>query len=520
MKKLLSLVLALTLALSVCGGLSALAADADWITIQIPVYDRNNPGLPPVDNNYWTNYIQENFGNPNKIKVEYVAIPRTDCIAKFNTLLISGEAPDLIFDYDYPNMVAFATSGALQPIDLAQLKENAPNFYAAREQLFHWGELDGEQMFICADRPTAYNYAAVIRQDWLDAVGKGMPQTIDEYTDVLRAFKEAKLGGEDTIPLAMYLPMPNQFFDYEFRDYPYPEDQLAMYSDLSIAPFTSDSFKAMLKWYNTLYSEGLISPEFALDADQTKARADFMNGKAGVYNFYLQKEPPVIQTLIQNVPDAKLSVLSPLARKTANGQPVEFKYAGYGMVMGINEACEHPDAVYKFLDWMVQPENLFIMQNGFEGKQYSLDANGLPVPTPDYAEADQMNYGSNKDMWCVVIEGKLYGDGSTEAAIAAQKTYLPAGFEYLLDDRYEDYQKHIVPYWYSNFRFDRALKTPAEYAETLKAKFQQYTVELIMGSPDQFDAKFEEFKKDYLESGYQEVLDERLAVYNEMKAKG
>ena len=519
MKKLLSLALVLAMALSLVSSLTALAAEDDWITLQIPVYDRNNPGLPPVDNNYWIDYIQEQFGNPNQIKLEYVAIPRTAAIDKFNSLILSGDAPDLIFDYDYPNMVAFASAGALSPIDMAQLQEVAPTFYASTQELHHWGVLSGEQMFLTANRPTAYNYATVIRQDWLDAVGKAMPANIDEYVDVLRAFKEAKLGGEDTVPLTVFLPQPNQFFDYAFRDYPYPEDQLAMYGDLAIAPFTTDSFKAMLQWYNTLYNEGLISPEFALDADQTKARADFMNGKAGVYGFYLQKEPPVIQTLMENVPDAKLSILSPLSMKTANGQPVEFKYAGYGMVMGINEACEHPEAVYKFLEWMVQPENLFILQNGVEGVHYTLDEAGLPVPVADYAGADAMNYGSNKDMWCVVIEGKIFGDGSTEAAIKAQRTYLPTGFEYLLDDRYADYQAHIIPHWYPNFQFDRAITSASEYSETLRAKFQQYTTELIMCTPEEFEAKYESSKADYLASGYQEVLDERLSVYNEITGK-
>lgn len=517
MKKLLSVVLLLSMVL----GLAPLAlAEEGWVTIQIPVYDRNTPGLPPVDNNFWTEYIQENFGNPNQIKVEYVAIPRTQSIDKFNTLLISGEAPDLIFDYDYPNMVAFASSGALQPIDLAQLQEVAPNFYAFTEELMHWGELGGEQMFICARRPTAYNYGTVIRQDWLDAVGKEMPKNIDEYTDILRAFKAAKIAGEDTIPLAMFLPQPNQFFDYPFRDYPYPEEDLALYSDLTIVPLTTDSFKTMLKWYNTLYNEGLVSPEFALDSDQTKARADFMNGKAGVYAFYLQKEPPVIQTLMENVPEAKLSILPATALQTENGKPVEFKYAGYGMVMGINESCEHPEAVYKFLDWMCQPENLFVLQNGFEGINYTLDEAGLPVPIPvaegQQPPKEQLNYGSNKDMWCVVIEGKLFGDGSEEASIAAQKTYLPAGFEYLLDDRYQDYQENVMPYWYSNFQFDRALEKTNEYKDTLKAKFQQYAVELIMAKPEEFEAKYEAAKADYLKSGYQEVLDERLAVYKEI----
>ena len=37
--------------------------------IKVEVFDRGTPGQTPVDNNYWTKWIQENFGNPNNIKV-------------------------------------------------------------------------------------------------------------------------------------------------------------------------------------------------------------------------------------------------------------------------------------------------------------------------------------------------------------------------------------------------------------------------------------------------------------------
>lgn len=39
------------------------------------------------------------------------------------------------------------------------------------------------------------------RQSWLDEVGMEVPTTTDEVYDVLKAFKDAKLGGEKTIPM-------------------------------------------------------------------------------------------------------------------------------------------------------------------------------------------------------------------------------------------------------------------------------------------------------------------------------
>ena len=52
-----------------------------------------------------------------------------------------------------------------------------------------------------------------MRQDWLKKVGKELPKTLDEMLDVARAFKEAKLGGEDTVGLGMF----NSNANYDYR---------------------------------------------------------------------------------------------------------------------------------------------------------------------------------------------------------------------------------------------------------------------------------------------------------------
>ena len=46
-------------------------------------------------------------------------------------------------------------------------------------------------------------HVAYIRQDWLDELGMDMPKTKEELGEYLYAVKEAKLGGDNTIPWAM-----------------------------------------------------------------------------------------------------------------------------------------------------------------------------------------------------------------------------------------------------------------------------------------------------------------------------
>ena len=488
------------------------------VTIQIPVYDRGVEGQAPVDDNYWTRWIQKEFGDKNNITVEYVAIPRTDEVNKFNMLLAAGDAPDIIFHYDFPAAVAYYDAGAIQKIDIDMLKKYAPTYYQKNVDLdmLKYGVLNGEQYFIFASRPTAYNYLTMIRQDWLDKVNMSMPTNLEEYINVLKAFRDNKLGGPNTIPLAHRLPYPNGYFANAYRPYPIPEEELALYSDLSVVALTWEPVKQNIKTDNLLYNEKLISQNFALDSDGTKAKADFVNGVAGVYGDYLTKQG-IIDVLLSNVPDAKLSLLPATAGVPKGGVPAERAYWPFGMIIGFNSASSEDEvkATMMLLEWMIQPDNLFTLQNGIEGKTYTIGDDGLPIAIGDYKGEERLNYNSNKDLWCLVIEGKDYG--SPEANLKVQKTtYAPDGFEFLIQDRYEECVAN-QKYWYTDFLFDTGISAVSEYKAILQEKFQEFYTQLVMCPPSEFETLYEKYCKEYLDAGFQKIIDEKKAVYERMK---
>jgi len=490
------------------------------VTIQIPVYDRGVEGLPPVDDNYWTRWIQKEFGDKNNITVEYVAIPRADEVNKFNMLLAAGDAPDIIFHYDFPAAVAYKDAGAIQPIDIDMLKEYAPTYYQKNVDLdmLKYGFIDNQQYFIFASRPTAYNWLTMIRQDWLDKLNMPMPTNLDEYLNVLRAFRDNKLGGPNTVPQTHRLPYPNGYFANAYRPYPIPEEELALYSDLSVVALTWEPVKQNIKTDNLMYNEGLISPNFALDSDGSKAKAEFVTGVGGVYGDYLTKEG-IIDVLLSNVPDAKLSLLPATAGVPKGGVPAERAYWPFGMIIGFNSASSEDEvkATMMLLEWMIQPENLFTLQNGIEGKTYKMGDDGLPIAIGDYKGEERMNYNSNKDLWCLVIEGKDYG--SEEANLKVQMTtFAPDGFEYLIKDRYEECVAN-QKYWYTDFLFDTGISAVSEYKAILQEKFQEYYTQLVMCNPSEFDALYERLCKEYLDAGFQKIIDEKKAVYERMKGR-
>ncbi len=91
---------------------------SDKVTITVPVYDRSKDGYPAVDDNYWTKWVQSEFGDKYNIEVDYVAIPCGDVMTKYSMLIAAEQTPTILMEYDFPKVAQWANDGAMQEIDL------------------------------------------------------------------------------------------------------------------------------------------------------------------------------------------------------------------------------------------------------------------------------------------------------------------------------------------------------------------------------------------------------------------
>lgn len=492
------------------------------VEIKIPVYERGNQGQPPAEANYWTKWIAEKVLKDINVKITYVPIPRTTDLDKFNMLLAANEAPDIIFSYDYPVMTSFFGRGVLQEIPKDLLKKNAPNYVEyVGEDVLKYGEVNGKQMYLTAKRPLSYTpYGSIIRQDWLDAVGMKNPTSTDEFIAVMKAFKEKDPGGvgaKNVIPFAMSLKgAKSQVQNYGFRTNPLPEEQLALYSDVQIAALTWEPEKERLQFLNKLYNEGLISSEWALDKDNKKAEADFMNSKAGVFAFAtgpMASDPPIVQTIVKNVPTAKFTVLDFGWQVKPGNENVGRDYWPFGMLSGVNANCKNLEAVLKFFDWMSKPDILNTLQNGIEGKNYTLK-DAVPIPISDFKGEENLLNGTGKDIWCLVAEGKDTGDPAQNLKVETIQR-APAGFEYLWQQNFDQMAKQKR---YPDFIFNKPVTSTTKYVKALDAKWEEALAKLIMSKPEEFENIYKQVSKEYLEAGYQEILNEKKQLYDDMKA--
>ena len=88
-------------------------APADATTLSVMIYERGNTTetYGSATDNYWTRWIQQEFGDPNNITLTFVPVPRSEDAQKVNTMMASDSAPDIIFSYDSNMIMQFGKDG-------------------------------------------------------------------------------------------------------------------------------------------------------------------------------------------------------------------------------------------------------------------------------------------------------------------------------------------------------------------------------------------------------------------------
>ena len=114
---------------------------------------------------------------------------------------------------------------------------------------------------------------SMIRQDWLDKLGLDMPETLDDWYNVLKAFKTQDPNGNgkaDEIPLTATFNVRDIYrFGEAFGLYRSGNAECRWDVDDEGKIYfkdTTEEFKKTLEFLNKLYAEGLLDPEYSMAA--------------------------------------------------------------------------------------------------------------------------------------------------------------------------------------------------------------------------------------------------------------
>ncbi|MFC0211959.1 ABC transporter substrate-binding protein [Paenibacillus chartarius] len=476
------------------------------VSLDIPVYERAFEGWNVADN-FYTRYVQKEFGDKFNIKVNFIPITRTNEVRDFEQLLAANKAPDIIFHYDMPQALNYYGEGVLQQLNYDEVAKYAPTYWKKMSKTIEqYGSVDGKKTFVFAARPNYNNWVTIVRKDWVEKVGMKVEDltSLEKTNEMLMKWKQAGLG-----TLSGALTRNSFNYSYAFRDWPIDPKYRALYSDLAVADFTTADTERWLRNLNYQYHNGLIDKEFYLRDDEAKVKAQFVAGKTGTFGFYMASNTDVFSATLKNNPDAQFDVLPPDWGVPQGRKPQGRADWPFGLIMGINHKSSEMEraAVWMYLEWLSQPQNLFFMQNGVEGQNYTLDADGLPVKKADFKGESKLSQNNNKDYWALVTEIAEFNTPELTRK-ANLRNWAPAGYEQLADKMIK-YWDQTAEYRTPDAMFTVVLKKVSEYKADLNALFQEQYLKVVMASPDKFDAVYAEAKKKFLEAGYQEILDEK-----------
>lgn len=501
-------------------GIAGYTAFADNVTLSIPVYDRGGDNIP-IGENYWEQWLQENFGDQYNITLDFVAIPRTDVLTAYNLLASTDDLPTFLMEYDYPKQAEWVANGYAVPYDLDEFAFIAPTYYQRMVDLdqIKYTEFDGETYFVLAERPyynTNYTFVTWYRMDWLKEVGYDhIPATRAEYVDAMTKIQEAGIsahpaGGSMTTGTA------GVDQNYAFREYPTPEVEWAMYGDYAIPSLGWEPNKKLLKEQNENYNLGFTDPDY-FTIDAATAEASFAAGQSYQYSAYIAADMPVLTSFYQNNPDAELAVgVQSLVADTEYGTVPAFRSNNpFGMMISFSSDASEDEikAAMMYMEWMTQEENLFVMQWGYEGDNFSYDADGIPSSIGDYSGEYSQGFNNNKDYWCVTIEARNAGTIEDMIRISSPQG-LPQDFT---DDIIANYNNQVKA-WENGWvpvdaMFATDISSVAEYQGDLLTLYAELRDALVMCDPADFDALYEESAKRYGDAGYTAIAEERKAAY-------
>ncbi|MFC5701961.1 extracellular solute-binding protein [Cohnella faecalis] len=310
-----------------------------------------------VDNNAFTQWAKDELGIEWKTK--FVTPTNEDGKTKINLGMASGDLPDAIFG-ETPQLSTLASQGYLLPLNDLIDKYASPlvkdRLEAAMDasggKFLSPYTIDGKYYALPIDAEiwgrTYYN--TFIRQDILDTLGKPVPQTLDQFEDVLAAYKAQVPDGvgvflhKDLVPngVNQMSPAMQPYGAYPGRWIVGADGKLAYGS---VQPETKKGLETLRKWY----SNGWIDKEFIVK-DFSKAVEQVATGKTlsmtGDWWFVYYPFPDVVK----NVPQATFSATSLLGpdgkAKLVTGNPFNF-------AIGISAESEHPEAfIYQLNELM------------------------------------------------------------------------------------------------------------------------------------------------------------------------
>lgn len=491
--------------------------------ITVEIYDRSNDGGSKPEDNFYTDFIKEGMLRDHNVEVTFVPVPRWTETDVLNNLLAAGDAPDVCVTYSYPTIQSYANMGGV--IDLAPLLEeykpmltNLWDLLGDNNIYYNQDPTTGTVWAIEAIRAQIPRINTFVREDWLKKLNLSEPTTLEEFENMLYAFKDNAelLLGKDAdkmIPFSTSFDVgwncnnllvsfvPDATTDKELYIYGFDDRQL-------LWPGVKEGVRKLNEWYNA----GLIWKDFPLYKEGDTTEGNMM--KAGyvgsfIHNWdypYRDAEQGIHGNLQRISPDAAYIAVDPFPNDA--GKYKKVLYSAVDRKVFFPSTNKEPVASLLYLDWISKFENRKFLQIGEEGVTHEVMPDGA-IKIISATGDKIMNSGNNLD-YTITINGLDLGD-----PVLTSKS-LALGYAGV-DSRF--IQKAFMTANKDGFapkHFNVGeIKSEEGMGQVLKEKRDILLANAVTCKPEEFDSVWDLYFGDYMNSGGKAIIEEREAKYKQ-----
>lgn len=378
MKKVICLMMSAALAFgTLCGCGTKEETSGEKIKIWMPL----TSAVSTLSKNQGDTPLAKAISKATGVEAEFIHPSNASLAEQFNIMIASDDIPDIVqYSWNnYPGGTGKAVSDGVI-LDLNTVKDKTPNYTKylnEHKEVRALSEtVNGELpffSFVRGDESLLVSQGIAMRKDWLDDLGLEAPETIEEFENALRRFKNEK--GAAAPLFADLAAFKQGFFVGAFdTKYGYYNDN----GTIKYGPL-EPQFKDFVILMNKWCKEGLLNPEsFTLDA--AKRDSNLLNGTTGAMVMSIGGG---IGKYLTAAPDDKydlIGVQNPVLQK---GKINEFG-ACESVVPNITQAytavsaeTDKLDSVLKYLDFGYSDEGHMLYNFGIEGESYNL-VDGYP----------------------------------------------------------------------------------------------------------------------------------------------
>ncbi|GAB6928998.1 extracellular solute-binding protein [Paenibacillus sp. JCM 10914] len=351
---------------------------------------------PDINKDKWVLKLEEMTNTDLDIRL----MSHKEFDQKMSLMFAGNDIPDVVGNMrggpTTGSMSGSVEAGVFMPLD-DLLKEHAPNLMnmvtpAAWEETSYDGKIYGIPAWL--ENPS--RRATFIRTDLMAKAGiKEAPRTVEQYLDMLRAFKQ--LGVEHPFQYREGFKYADTFLGaYDVLPFQFME------MDGEVVPkfFNVENMTKALETYKTLYDEGLIPKDFASLSQEDYGR-NINSGKAGMWASNGEGLIGFRAKLLEVDPEMKVDIYpSPTGLDGKGGLGL---YSSISTAYYINNKVGEEKAIeiIQFLDWMLTEEADMFFSFGIEGENYTLDNGEVNYRWPvKKQEVDEAGFRANQ-LWFV-----------------------------------------------------------------------------------------------------------------------